>query len=122
MMEVILHIDGRQFVVYGDSGYSVRVFLEIPFEGANISAFKKASNKSISNSRVTVEWFFKEVKLLWAFVGCKGRLRIKQMPIGLIYRAAVLLTNFRNCVQPNEISQYFDCLPPSLEEYISSRQ
>ena len=114
MIEGILCIDGRQYVVFGDSGYSVRVFMEIPFEGTNLSAIKKAFNKSMSKSRVTVEWFFREVKSLWSFVHCKRLLRVKQMTIGLIFRAAVLLKNFRNCVQPNEISQYFDCPPSSL--------
>lgn len=121
MLEGILEIDGRQYVVYGDSGYSARVFLEIPFDGASLSAVKKAFNKAMSKSRVTVEWFFKEVKLLWSFVDCKRRLRLKQMPVGLLYRAAVLLTNFRNCVEANEISQFFNCPPPSLDEYISTR-
>ena len=122
MLEGILCIGGRQYVVIGDSANSVRVFLEIPFEGANLSAIKKAFNKAMSKSRVTVEWFFKELNSLWSFVDYERLLRVNQMPVGLIYRAAVLLTNFRNCVQPNEISQYFDCPPPSLEEYAMSRQ
>lgn len=122
MLEGIMWINGKQYVVFGDSGYSVRVFLEIPFEGSNLSATKKSFNKAMSKVRVTVEWLFKEVKLLWSMVDSKRRMRICQAPVGLMYRAAVLLTNLRNCVQPNPISQFFDCAPPTLEEYISSRE
>lgn len=117
----ILVIEGRQYVVYGDSGYSVREFLEIPYSGGHMTAWESAFNKAMSKVRITVEWYFKEVKSLWSFVDCKRRLRVLQMPVGMMYQAAVLLTNFRNCLEPNEISQYFNCRPPNLQEYVEGR-
>lgn len=35
MLEDKIVMDQRQYVQFGDSGFSVRVFLEIPFEGSN---------------------------------------------------------------------------------------
>lgn len=67
-----------------------------------------------------VEWYFKCVKELGSFADSKNKLLEREMPVGLVYEAAVLLKN-QNCVQPNEISQYFECAPPSLEEYINVR-
>lgn len=118
----ILSIDGKQYIVYGDSGYTWRVFLEVPFSGANVTVVQRAFNKAMSKVRITVEWFFMEVKRLWGLTDADRKLRLGEMPAGLIYRAAVLLTNLRNCVSPNIISQYFACAPPSLEEYIRARR
>lgn len=117
----VMTVNGKQFIVYGDSGYSWRVYLEVPFAGANLSAVQKAFNKAMSAVRISVEWYFKCVKQLWSFVDSKRKLRVRQMPVGLVYQAAVLLTNLHNCIQPNEISQYFACVPPSLEAYINER-
>lgn len=36
--------------------------------------------------------------------------------------AAVLLTNIRNCLYPDEISQYFGVGSPSLEDYLDNQE
>eukprot|EP00173_Palmaria_palmata_P001995 Plantae.Rhodophyta-Palmaria_palmata.ctg2218.p1 GENE.Plantae.Rhodophyta-Palmaria_palmata.ctg2218~~Plantae.Rhodophyta-Palmaria_palmata.ctg2218.p1 ORF type:complete len:178 (+),score=22.05 Plantae.Rhodophyta-Palmaria_palmata.ctg2218:290-823(+) len=59
----LLNISGSQYVVYGDSGYNWRPFMEIPYQGANLSEQQRAFNEAMSACRVTVEWDFKEVKL-----------------------------------------------------------
>lgn len=120
LLDVIM-VNGKQFMVYGDSGYSCCIYLEVPLAGANLSDVQKAFNKGMSALRITVEWYFKCVQQLWVFVDRKKKLRVQEMPVGLVYQAAVLLTNVHNCVQPNYISQYFECAPPSLEEYINTR-
>ena len=44
-------------------------------------------------------------------------LRVLEAPIGSMYLGAILLHNFRSCVYPNTISQYFPCQPRTLEDY-----
>ena len=120
-MEMLLCVDGLQYAMYGDAGYRTRLFLDTPFSGSNLSDIEKAFNKAMARSRVTVEWFFKEVKLYWSYVDFKRKMRTREHAVGAIYVAAVLLTNMRNCIYPNSISQYFECPPPSLEEYMTHR-
>lgn len=120
--EEIMDIDGKKYHIFGDSGYSWRVFLEVPYSGANVTVAQRAFNHAMSKVRITVEWFFMEVKRLWGLTDAKRKMRVGEMPAGLIYRAAVVLTNLRNCVSPNIISQYFECAPPTIEEYICLRR
>jgi DDE superfamily endonuclease len=117
-----LCIGGTQYCLYGDSGYSQREYLEIPYQGSALSAHQRAFNKQMSAARITVEWIFKEIKAYWSCVDFKRKLSINQSPVGALYIAAMLLTNFRNCVYPNPISKYFDCHPPSLESYIGDHE
>lgn len=117
-LESAMYHDAREYCIYGDSGYNARWFLECPFQGADLNANQRAFNAAMAESRVTVEWAFKEVKCYWTTVDFKRKMRLKESPIGALYQAAVVLTNMRACVYPNQTSQYFDCAPPSLEEYV----
>ena len=116
-----LNTNGRQFCLYGDSGYNRRIYLDVPFQGSNLIASQTVANVNMSKSRVTVEWIFKEIKLYWTAVDFKRKLRVEQLPAGTLYTGAMLLTNIRNCCYPNSVSQYFDCQPPTLDEYLSHK-
>lgn len=73
-LQEVLEVDGRMFCLYGDSGYSARWYLYIPFRGSNLCEARRTFNEAMSKARVTVEWFFKEVKLFWASVDFKRRI------------------------------------------------
>lgn len=118
--EMMLH-DGVQYFIHGDSGYNERVFMDVPFSSANLTPAQRAANMSTASVRVTVEWMYKEVKLYWSTVDFKRKMRIGEGPVGLLYIAAMMLTNFRNCIYPNSVSQYFKCSPPTLEEYLTHK-
>lgn len=120
-LENALLVGSRRFCIYGDSGYNARDYMEVPLQGANLSDNQKAFNTAMSGSRVTVEWMFKEVKLYWGKMDFKRKLRIRESPVGALYLSAMLLTNIRNCLYPNQTAQYFKVAPPSLEEYLQSR-
>ena len=60
-----LLINGVQFVVYGDSGYNWREYMQVPFQGSNLNNNQVAFNSSMSKVRITVEWLFKEVKMFF---------------------------------------------------------
>lgn len=118
----LMNVNNEMYCIYGDSGYSARWFLYIPFSGSNICESRRKFNEYMSKSRVTVEWYFKEVKLYWTILDFKRKLRVNEGAVGKLYIAGVLLTNFRNCVYPNTISQYFKEDPPTLEEYVYHRE
>ena len=96
--------DGKQFVAFGDSGYSARCFLYVPFSGSNLCEARSALNKAMAKSRA-VEWFFIEVKRYWTLVDFKRKMRVRESAVGAMYIAAVILTNVWNCCYPNTISQ-----------------
>ena len=118
----VMYVRGKQYCIYGDFGYNQRPFLEVPCKGSNLSAPHRAFNSVMSRGIVTVEWYFKEVKLYWSTMDYKKKMRTGESPVGALYIAAMLLTNFRNCVYPNSISQYFLCAPPTLEDYLDHKQ
>lgn len=118
VLEELMFVDGVQYCLYGDSGYNERSFLEVPFQGSQLTGYQKAFNKAMSTGRVTVEWFFKEVKLYWSTMDYRRKMRTGESPVGALYLVTMLLTNFRNCVYPNTIAQFFLCSPPSLEDYL----
>jgi DDE superfamily endonuclease len=107
-------INGIQFCIYDDSGYNIRPYMEVHYQGSNLSEEQKSLNKAMSSSRITVDWIFKEVKQYWGTMDYKRKLRVVEFRVGALYIAAMLLTNSRNCLYPNLTAQYFSCRPPTL--------
>ena len=114
----LLDVEGERYCLYGDSGYSRRWFLEVPYQGSNLTSAQRAFNRAMSAVRITVEWIFKEVKLYFTTMDYKRKLKVKESPVGMLYMSAMLLCNMRNCIYPNQIARYFDCTPPSLEQFL----
>lgn len=52
------------------------------------------------------------------FDRCEAQTAHRADPSGLIFCAAVLLTDFHSCTSANRISQYFSVLASALEGYI----
>ena len=48
-------VDGKQYYLHGDSGYNRCSFLEISFQGSNITEDQRHVNKAISQCRITLE-------------------------------------------------------------------
>lgn len=120
-LSLYLIVDGKQYCIYGDSGYNQRDFMDVPFQGGALNADMRAFNKAMSEGRITIEWMFKEVKTFWTAVDFPRKLRVLQLPVGTMYLAGMLLCNMRNCFYANQTSQYFNCKPPTLEEYLNWR-
>lgn len=118
----ILVIDNIQFKIYGDSAYIRKPWFDLPHDGAFLTETQKIENASKSKVRVTTEWVYMEIKRWWTRCDYKRSLKIQQAPYGNFLLAACILTNIRNCLYPNEISQYFEVLPPTLEEYLQNRE
>lgn len=91
-------------MVFGDSEYNWRCFIEVPFQGSNLNSNQTAFNKSMSKVGITVEWVFKKVKMVFPVVETKRKLQLWESPVGLLYEAIMLMCNIRNCIYPNQIS------------------
>jgi nuclease HARBI1 len=106
----------------GDSGYTEKGILVIPFSKGQARAHpeKAEFNKIMSSCRIAVEWFFGVAENLWSYIGHQELHTILKRDVVSWFKAAILLTNIHNILYPNQISQYFDVDPPTLEEYFDS--
>ena len=92
--------------------------MKVPFQGSHLQPMQWDFNGAMSRVRITVEWIFKEVKMHFTVVDFKQKMKLLESPVGLLFLYCMFLSNCRTCVYSNQISQYFDCVPPSLEEYL----
>ena len=53
--------NGQAMCVYGDPAYPLRIHLQAPYRGAQITEQMKLFNKSMSATRVSVEWLFGDI-------------------------------------------------------------
>ena len=51
------------------------------------------------------------------FLDFKKDLKIGSSPVGKMYIVCALLHNAMTCLYGNTTSTYFDCEPPTVEEY-----
>jgi hypothetical protein len=81
----------------------------------------QAFNVTMSRVRITVEWGYSRVSRLWQHINFKDNQKVFKSPIGAQYMVAVLLTNAITCIdRGNEISDYFGCAPPTLEDFFAT--
>ena len=75
----------------------------------------------MSAVREAIEWSYKDIKQLWSSQDFKRNLKVRMAPISLLYKTAALLTNFKVCMKHGgQVSEYFQCDPPSLERHLES--
>jgi len=107
------------FCLFGDSGYGITPSIVTPFRRRPGQTPAEAEwNRRMSSYRITVEWGIGRVKTMWKAVTNKGNLKALLSPVSIYWFNAVLLTNIHCCMNGSEISQYYDCQPPSVEEYL----
>lgn len=113
---------GKQYYIYGDFGYKERSFFEFSYKGSNLTAHQRGINCNMFKGQVTLERYFNGIKLYWVTMDYKRKMYMGESPVGALYIVTILLTNLRNWVYPNSFSQYFNCPPPTSEEYLEHKQ
>ncbi|RLN60722.1 hypothetical protein BBJ28_00023087 [Nothophytophthora sp. Chile5] len=111
-----IKLDG--FYLYGDPAYPLTSWLISPVKQRVLSDAESAFNRSMSRSRVTVEWCFGQIVRYWAFLDFKKQHKIFLSPVAKYYLTGTLLTNAITCLHGSQVASFFDCAPPSLEEYL----
>jgi hypothetical protein len=109
------------YKMLADAGYSEDPFvLLIPFPGRPAAgSIESEFNKYLSKIREPVEWPFGDVVRKFPFMTLKTQQRILLRPVARYYAVAVLLRNILNILYPGQVSQFFDCKPPTLDVYLS---
>ena len=111
---------GQPMCLYGDPAYPLRVHLQTPFRGVNLTNQMKMFNTNMSATRVSVEWLFGDIINYFKFLDFKKNLKIGLSSIGKMYIVAALLRNALTCMYGNQTAEYFGLQPPSLQEYFAN--
>jgi hypothetical protein len=112
----------RDFVLYGDKGYPLLRHLITPYQGNNITADQRRFNFLMSQMRICVEWEFGELFEQFAFVDFKKNQKIFLQPLAKYIVVATILKNCKTCMYGSQTSQYFNCAPPTLENYVQNNR
>jgi hypothetical protein len=109
--------NGERYFVYGDPAYQTGSHIMAPYKGAHLTEDQRAWNAQMSKIREPVEWMFKEVNSVFKFLNFSENQKVLLSPCGLFYMVAVLLTNAHTILHRPQTPRYFNCTPPSLNEY-----
>jgi len=112
-----LIVGWEQYYLYGDLAYMMRPRLQTPFEGI-LSPDQDAHNNAMKVPRTTVEWGFKDVKQVCSSLDFPRKLKIREGPVGLLYKTGALVWNLWCCVYGGPTSTFFDCSPPTWRQYL----
>jgi hypothetical protein len=107
--------------IYGDQGYTFEGFMITPYRATFVLAAghpNKRFNLIMSCIRQPNEWFFCVLKNQYKGVCDKSQNQWNKGRVGQRFLFACLMTNIRNCIDPNQISQFFKCNPPTVEFYL----
>lgn len=115
--------EGEQTVfIYGDQGFykSERVMVPFPELAAAVAPAKRRFNKMMKAPRVSIEHLIGQPFGLFKLMKMKDSIKLFNLNQGRLIKFANILSNLRNIVRPNQISQWFQVQPPSLDEYLEN--
>lgn len=69
-----------------------------------------------SSVRVSVEWLFQSFSNVFRLFQSESSLKALQTIPAILYRCACIFGICRNCLYGSQISEYFNCTPPKLDE------
>lgn len=85
-------INGRNIYIYGESTYFLRPWVLRPFIP------KLAFINEMSSLKVLVENKYRDLKQLWCSKDYPRRLKVRAVPIGILYRASAIMLNRQTCI------------------------
>ena len=109
---------GHLYCIYGDPIYARSVYLHKAYPTVERTWREQILNRAMNSAGVSVEHAFNRIVALWAFVDFWKPQRSYATRPAMAYLNAQSLTNFHNCIYPNQVNQMFDHDPPTLREYL----
>lgn len=111
----------RQYL-YGDPAYNLTYDIFSAYQArprVPLLAELKQINTIMSELRISVKHGFGKVMMLWGFNGFRQDLKIGLSPVAAYFMIDVFFSNIHTCIYQNQTSQRFNCMPPSIENYLS---
>ena len=84
--------------------------------GTTPSLPMQAYNAAMSGVRTSVEWLFGDIINYFKFLDFKKNLKIQLSSVGKMYVVCAILRNALTCLYGNQISEFFEMEPPTLQE------
>ena len=106
------------FYLFGDPAYPVSSVLLSPFYSSKLTKEDQEFNQKMSPCWEVVEWDYADIIWLWSVLDFSDTQRIYSVPLVIQYHVATILTNIHTCFYGSETSFYFNCCPPSIENYL----
>lgn len=114
-----LLIGGDQFYIYGDAAFLLRPWMQVGFNRAFATPPQLMFNSAMSAAREAVEWNYKDTKQQFTTMDFRRILKVRKSPVALMYKMSALLWNVKVCLHGGgQVSNYFRCTPPTLEQYL----
>ena len=122
---VNLSVDGTHYQIYADSAYvqTANMAIPIPRAAAPEGSPEAALNKTMAVVRTcTSEWQYGIITNTFQALDF-ARWQRQWLTIPAIqYVCATLFVNMRTCMDGmNRVSEFFDCSPPTLDEYLNDQ-
>lgn len=112
---------GKAYQLYGDPAYPQSQWIGTPFPThSRLTPAEALFNAQMSSTRISNEWGFGKIKLNWHFLDLENGHKLFLNDVQKYWPVAQILTNCHTCCYGSQTSQYFDCRPPSLEEYLEN--
>lgn len=121
VFKIIMLIDGPQYYIFADDKYNIRSKLPVPFPNVALTLQPVEFNRAMSAVPVVVQWNYRDVKLHVASNYYAQLLRVRQVPVAVLYICPAILFNFKVSIyKSSQIGRYFLCKAPSVAKYLSS--
>lgn len=120
LLEVYEVAPEDRLYLYGDQAYTGSI--------ATMGAFRRGRNEQLTEDQawmnmvmskklMAVEHDSAHVQRYFRLPSYHLQNRIGSQPVAATYFVACLMANCRTCFRGNQISEYFSCPAPTLEEY-----
>ena len=111
----------KQYFMYGDRIFVFQSHVRRAHMGDDydLTLLEIQENRIMAKVRIAVEWDFGVTSKLFKFTQYWRNIQVlKHENHRMYYFVATLLRNLHACLYPSTTSQYFNCPPPSLEDYL----
>lgn len=112
----------RRLKLYGDKMYWNDPIITAAFNNRNgfiILPWMRRINLILSGARVSIEWTFGKLLSLFKFTDYVKTQSLFLSPLAKQFKVSVLLLNAHTCIYGSQTSEYFDCDPPTLDDYFN---
>ena len=109
--------DETMFMCFGDSVYP---HMSRITSRNNVDLFNEI-NAGLNGCRITIEWMFRDLTIMWKLVASKDILKLLGgfVQCDNLIDLCFIFCNAHNCMNSNEISQWFEMMPPTFTVYTS---
>jgi hypothetical protein len=82
MLQSSMNIDGPQYCLYGDLAYCLGPYLQVGYQGSNLTPDQVHLNMSISKVRIAFKWVFHDLKMYFTYMDFPRKLKLGVTPGG----------------------------------------